>query len=56
MNKHGTKTDAEMKAQLLRVAKSGAPRPAANSELGRALTAFTTKPPKGEKVLDQRSR
>ena len=37
------KTDEELKAELLALAKSGAARPKANTELGKALERFTTK-------------
>ena len=36
-------TDAEIKIKLLEMARSGEPKPKANSKLGRALKKFTTK-------------
>ena len=37
------KTDEQLKTELRALAKSGAPRPKANTELGKALKRFTTK-------------
>lgn len=42
MKKRMKKTDDQLKAELLALAESGAPRPKANTELGRALQRFTT--------------
>jgi len=39
-----SKSDVQLKAELLALAKSGAPRPADNSVLGKALERFTTPP------------
>jgi hypothetical protein len=37
-------TNKQLKATLLALATAGAPRPDPTTELGKALTAFTTKP------------
>lgn len=48
MNKKVTKSDEQLKKELLALAKSGAPRPKANTELGRALKRFAAKPKRVE--------